>query len=44
MISINSILTAALQCSDITEWLPQWPENLKQAVNYEGYLRRKSVY
>ena len=30
--------------SDVTEWLPRWPENLKQAENYEGYLRRKSVY
>ena len=30
--------------SDVTEWLPRWPENLKQAVKYEGYLRRKSVY
>ena len=29
--------------SDVTEWLPRWPENLKQAVKYEGYLRRKSV-
>ena len=30
--------------SDVTEWLPRWPENLTQAVKYEGYLRRKSVY
>ena len=30
--------------SDVTEWLPRWPENLKQAVKYEGYLRRKSIY
>ena len=30
--------------SDVTEWLPGWPENLKQAVKYEGYIRRKSVY
>ena len=30
--------------SDVTEWLPRWPENLKQAVKCEGYLRRKSVY
>ena len=30
--------------SDIAEWLPRWPENLKQAVKHEGYLRRKSVY
>ena len=27
--------------SDVTEWLPGWPENLKQEVKYEGYLRRK---
>ena len=26
------------------KWLPRWRENLKQAVKYEGYLRRKSVY
>ena len=25
--------------SDVTEWLPGWPENLKQAVKYEGHLR-----
>ena len=30
--------------SDITEWFPRWPENLKQAVKYEVYLCRKSVY
>ena len=30
--------------SDVTEWLPRWPENLKQVVKYEGYLRRISVY
>ena len=30
--------------SDVKEWLSRWPENLKQAVKYEGYLRRKSVY
>ena len=30
--------------SDVTEWLPRWPENLKQAVKYEGYLCRKSVH
>ena len=24
--------------SDVTEWLPRWPDNLKQAVKYEGYL------
>ena len=31
---INNIHCA----SDVTEWLPRWPENLKQAVKYEGYL------
>ena len=30
--------------SDVTEWLPRMPENLKQAVKYEGYLCRKSIY
>ena len=30
--------------SDVSECLPRWPENVKQAVKYEGYLRRKSVY
>ena len=30
--------------SDVKEWLPRWPESLKEAVKYEGYLRRKSVY
>ena len=29
--------------SDVMEWLPRWHENLKQAVKYEGYLRRNSV-
>ena len=30
--------------SDVTEWLPRRPENLKQAVKYEGCLLRKSVH
>ena len=30
--------------SDVMEWLPRWPENLRQAVQYEGYLCRKIVY
>ena len=30
--------------STLTAEVISWPENLKQAVKYEGYLRRKSVY
>ena len=30
--------------SEVKEWLPPWPKNLKQVVKYKGYLRQKSVY
>ena len=38
--NLCTIFTARYE-NDVTEWLPRWPENLKQAVKYEGYLPSK---